>query len=267
MRLRVASYESCRASRCTQATHESTLSPTHLMQQLLAFVHPLLKYHRSGHLQPCQPAESYRGVVLFFRVSSFKHPLFWCSKLVVGTFFFLVVEETNSSTTFRGGGGVWASGLWQIGSGVLRNGQLSGRLQHEIRFQGVSGAGDATWASFFTGTAGRSVSACKLPRHQGSTRAQLELRDVQVVDPGNSHGATERRCSKSGKACEDSSFGPLVHISILVAKRGRSICGFGFRATRDTLIEMGMGENKTTRGPQVLVFGSIYQGSIFGAHF
>ena len=44
MRLRVASYESCRASRCTQATYESTLSPTHLMQQLLAFVHPLLKY-------------------------------------------------------------------------------------------------------------------------------------------------------------------------------------------------------------------------------
>ena len=43
MRLRVASYESCRASRCTQATYESTLSPTHLMQQLLAFVHPLLK--------------------------------------------------------------------------------------------------------------------------------------------------------------------------------------------------------------------------------
>ena len=26
-----------------QATYESTLSPTHLMQQLLAFVHPLLK--------------------------------------------------------------------------------------------------------------------------------------------------------------------------------------------------------------------------------
>ena len=45
MRLRVASYESCRASRCTQATSESTLSPTHLMQQLLAFVHPLLKWN------------------------------------------------------------------------------------------------------------------------------------------------------------------------------------------------------------------------------
>ena len=44
VRLRVASYESCRASRCTQATYESTLSPTHLMQQLLAFVHPLLKF-------------------------------------------------------------------------------------------------------------------------------------------------------------------------------------------------------------------------------
>ena len=43
VRLRVASYKSCRASRCTQATYESTLSPTHLMQQLLAFVHPLLK--------------------------------------------------------------------------------------------------------------------------------------------------------------------------------------------------------------------------------
>ena len=43
VRLRVASYESCRASRCTQATYESTLSPTHLMQQLLAFVHLLLK--------------------------------------------------------------------------------------------------------------------------------------------------------------------------------------------------------------------------------
>ena len=43
VRLRVASYESCRDSCCTQATYESTLSPTHLMQQLLAFVHPLLK--------------------------------------------------------------------------------------------------------------------------------------------------------------------------------------------------------------------------------
>ena len=31
--------------------------------------------------------------------------------------------------------------------------------------------------------------------------------------------------------------------------------------------DMGMGQNKTTRGPQVLVFGSIYQGSIFGTHF
>ena len=46
VRLRVASYESCRASRCTQATHESTLSPPHLMQQLLAFVHPLLKFEK-----------------------------------------------------------------------------------------------------------------------------------------------------------------------------------------------------------------------------
>ena len=46
VRLRDASYESCRASRCTQATYESTLSPTHLMQQLLAFVHPLLKFSR-----------------------------------------------------------------------------------------------------------------------------------------------------------------------------------------------------------------------------
>ena len=48
VRLRVASYESCRASRCTQATYESTLSPTHLMQQLLAFVHPLLKFLLPG---------------------------------------------------------------------------------------------------------------------------------------------------------------------------------------------------------------------------
>ena len=30
---------------------------------------------------------------------------------------------------------------------------------------------------------------------------------------------------------------------------------------------MGMGQNTTTRGPQVLVFGSIYQGYILGTHF
>ena len=72
MRLRVASYESCRASRCTQATYESTLSPTHLMQQLLAFVHPLLKsksrglvcrdlsWPRTGHSSP----KKLKGVVL-----------------------------------------------------------------------------------------------------------------------------------------------------------------------------------------------------------
>ena len=32
-------------------------------------------------------------------------------------------------------------------------------------------------------------------------------------------------------------------------------------------VSMCMGQNKPTRGPQVLVFGSIYQGSILGAHF
>ena len=49
---RVASYESCRASRCTQVTYESTLSPTHLMQQLLAFVHPLLKSTKQRNQLP-----------------------------------------------------------------------------------------------------------------------------------------------------------------------------------------------------------------------
>ena len=62
MRLRVASYESCRASRCTQATYESTLSPTHLMQQLLAFVHPLLKlaipYHSDGFARRVREARA-----------------------------------------------------------------------------------------------------------------------------------------------------------------------------------------------------------------
>ena len=30
---------------------------------------------------------------------------------------------------------------------------------------------------------------------------------------------------------------------------------------------MGMGQNKATSGPQVVVFGSIYQASILGTHF
>ena len=33
------------------------------------------------------------------------------------------------------------------------------------------------------------------------------------------------------------------------------------------MIHMGMGQSYITRGPQVFVLGSIYQGSIFGTHF
>ena len=32
-------------------------------------------------------------------------------------------------------------------------------------------------------------------------------------------------------------------------------------------LQTGVGRNKVTRAPQVLAFGSIYQGSILGAHF
>ena len=66
VRLRVASYDSCRASRCTQATSESTLSPTHLMQQLLAFVHPLLKLEAILHFLVNTPYSS-DGLMIYFR--------------------------------------------------------------------------------------------------------------------------------------------------------------------------------------------------------
>ena len=32
-------------------------------------------------------------------------------------------------------------------------------------------------------------------------------------------------------------------------------------------VNMGVGQNETTRGPQVLVLGSIYQGFILGTYF
>ena len=59
---------------------------------------------------------------------------------------------------------------------------------------------------------------------------------------------------------------PGTHVGGQRLKGGRLDCSH--RSAPGTPAEdMGAGQNIATRGPQLLVFGSIYQGSILGTHF